>query len=214
MGSVIQQAITFDQNNVFSDNTYVGDWDFMVKDQSTVASPAFWMAAPYHQDVGSTFNGDAHPLTANYLDANTSTLEGSLGVWDNWFGESIAQDGTEAHSGTKSMKASITDTFWGIQFSNSPGFPTIPGNKTASFWAKGSYVNSTVGSLAVKWINSGGSTIQTDTIPIANLTGAWQKFSADINAPAGATHVYLTITSSSGHAGDIIYFDDFVVGDR
>lgn len=214
MGSVIQQAITFNQNNTFSDNTYVGDWDFMVKDQSTVASPAFWMASPYNQDVGSTFNGDAHPLTANFLDENTATLEGSLGAWDNWFGETISQDSAEAHSGTKSMKAAITDTFWGLQLSNSPGFPTIPGDKTASFWAKGSYVNSTVGNLAVKWINSTGNTIQTDLIPIANLTSSWQKFSADVTAPAGAVNAYLTVTSSSGHVGDTIYFDDFVVADK
>ena len=214
MGSVIQQAITFNQNNTFSNNTYLGDWDFMVKDQSTVASPAFWMTAPYNQDAGSTFNGDPHPLTANFLNENTSTLEGSLGVWDNWFGETISQSAAEAHSGTKSMKVDVTDTFWGVQFSNSPGFPTTPGTKAASFWAKGSYVSSTVGSLAVKWIDSGGNAVQTDTIPITNLTSSWQKFSADLTAPADATHVYITMSSSTGHVGDVIYFDDFIVGDR
>lgn len=214
MGSVVQQAITFNQNNTFSNNTYTGDWNFMVKDQSTVASPAFWMAAPYNQDVGSTFNGDPHPLTANFIDANTATLEGSLGVWDNWFGETISRDGTEFHSGMKSLKVAVEDTFWGVQWSNSPGFPAIPGPKTVSFWAKGSYMNSNVGSLAVKWINESGTAIQTDTIPITNLTGSWQKFSADITAPAGAVNVYMTITSNSGHAGDVIYMDDFVVGDK
>jgi hypothetical protein len=214
MGSVIQQAITFNQNNTFSSNTYSGDWNFMVKDQNTVASPAFWMAAPYGQDVGSTFNGNPHPLTANFLDANTATLEGSLGQWQDWFNETISQSTTEAHGGTKSMKVVIDDTFWGVQLSNSPGFPTIPGAKTVSFWAKGSYINSTVGTLSVKWIDSGGNPIQTDSLPITNLTSNWQNVSANVTAPAGAVHVYLTITSSSGHAGDIVYLDDFVVGDR
>jgi hypothetical protein len=214
MGSVVQQAITFNQNNTFSDNTYTGDWNFMVKDQNTVASPAFWMAAPYGQDNGSTFNGDPHPLTANFLDTNTATLEGSLGQWQDWFNETISQSAAEAHSGTKSMKVAIDDAFWGVQLSNSPGFPTIPGAKTVSFWAKGSYANSTVGTLSVKWIDAGGNPIQTDGLPIANLTSSWQKISADVTAPAGAVDVYLTITSSSGHTGDVVYLDDFVVGDR
>lgn len=214
MGSVIQQAITFDQNNTFSDNTYTGDWNFMVKDQNTVASPAFWMASPYGQDVGSTFNGDPHPLTANFLDANTATLEGSLGQWQDWFNETISQSAAEAHGGTKSMKVAIDDAFWGVQLANSPGFPTIPGDKTVSFWTKGSYVNSTVGTLAVKWIDGSGNLLQTDSLPITGLTSSWQKISADVTAPAGAVDVYLTITSNSGHAGDIVYLDDFVVGDR
>ncbi|HEU4715846.1 MAG TPA: right-handed parallel beta-helix repeat-containing protein, partial [Candidatus Saccharimonadales bacterium] len=214
MGSVVQQAITFSQNNTFSDNTYTGDWNFMVKDQSTVASPAFWMAAPYNQDVGSTFNGNPHPLTANFLDENTATLEGSLGKWEDWFGETITQSSEEAHSGTKSLKVAVEDTFWGVEFSNSPGFPTTPGIKTASFWVKGSYVNSNVANFSVKWVNDNGDTVQSDSLPIANLTGAWQKISADITAPADAVRVFVTITSSSGHAGDVVYLDDIVIGDK
>jgi hypothetical protein len=135
-------------------------------------------------------------------------------VWDNWFGETISRDGTEAHSGTKSLKIDVEGTFWGVQWSNSPGFPTIPGLKTASFWAKGSYVNSNVGSLAIKWIDDVGAVLQTDTIPITNLTSAWQEFSADIAAPAGAVDVYVTVTSNSGTDGDVIYLDDVIIGDR
>jgi len=214
MGSVIQQAITFNQNNTFSNNTYTGDWNFMVKAQDTVASPAFWMAAPYYQDAGSTFNGNAHPLTVNFLDENTATLEGSLGKWDDWFGETVTQSSVEAHGGTKSLKVAVDDTFWGIQLSNSPGFPTTPGDKSVSFWVKGSYVNSTVGTLAVKWIDTNGDLIRSDSLPIANVSGSWQKIAADVTAPAGAVDVYLTLTSNSGHAGDVLYLDDFVVGDK
>jgi hypothetical protein len=213
MGSVIQQAITFDQNNTFSDNTYTGDWNFMVKSQDTVASPAFWMAPPYNQDAGSTFNGNSHPQTANFLDGNTATLEGSLGKWDNWFGETISQS-TEAHGGTKGLKVAIEDTFWGVQLSNSPGFPATPGAKVVSFWTKGSYTNSAVGTLAVKWADTDGDLIQTNSLPITNLTGSWQKISADVTAPPEAVYVYLTVTSSSGHVGDVVYLDDLVVGDK
>ena len=123
------------------------------------------MAAPYNQDVGSTFNGNLHPLTANFLDENTATLEGSLGKWEDWFGETITQSSEEAHSGTKSLKVAVEDTFWGVEFSNSPGFPTTPGIKTASFWVKGSYVNSNVANFSVKWVNDNGDTVQNDSPP-------------------------------------------------
>jgi hypothetical protein len=55
-GDVIQQAITFNQNNVFSGNTYTGPWQFMAHDQGTKLTITQWQAAPYNQDGGSTFH--------------------------------------------------------------------------------------------------------------------------------------------------------------
>lgn len=55
--TAIDQAIAFDQNNLFTNNTYTGSWQFLAPDQgSTLLSPASWQAAPYNQDVGSTFH--------------------------------------------------------------------------------------------------------------------------------------------------------------
>lgn len=53
MGPVVEKAITFHQNDVFSDNTYVGPWEFMAHDQSRVLTFAQWRRAPYRQDRGS-----------------------------------------------------------------------------------------------------------------------------------------------------------------
>ncbi|WP_266171436.1 right-handed parallel beta-helix repeat-containing protein [Dyella subtropica] len=55
-GQVIEQAITFSQGNVFSNNTYVGPWQFMAHDQGVTLTPAQWQAAPYSQDAGSSFH--------------------------------------------------------------------------------------------------------------------------------------------------------------
>jgi Right handed beta helix region len=53
----IDQAIAFAQNNVFKSNTYTGPWMFLTPDQSSpVITPSAWQAAPYNQDVGSTFH--------------------------------------------------------------------------------------------------------------------------------------------------------------
>ena len=53
-GSVVQENITFHQNNVWQNNSYQGPWNFVVYDQATVLPLANWQAAPYNQDTGST----------------------------------------------------------------------------------------------------------------------------------------------------------------
>jgi hypothetical protein len=59
-GRVIENAITFHQNNVFSNNTYVGPWSFEAPEQNVSDTLKFaqWRAAPYHQDAGSTISGN------------------------------------------------------------------------------------------------------------------------------------------------------------
>jgi hypothetical protein len=53
-GPRVEDAITFNQNNHFSDNTYHGDWHFIAHTGSTVLDFAAWRSAPYLQDVAST----------------------------------------------------------------------------------------------------------------------------------------------------------------
>ena len=55
-GPVIEKAITFHQNDVFSGNTYTGPWEYMAHDQSRVLTFQEWRRAPYRQDRGSTYN--------------------------------------------------------------------------------------------------------------------------------------------------------------
>ncbi|MFI5605906.1 right-handed parallel beta-helix repeat-containing protein [Amycolatopsis sp. NPDC051903] len=54
-GDVVQQAVTFDQDNHFTGNTYSGPWTFVAHDTSRVLTPQQWQAGPYGQDAGSTF---------------------------------------------------------------------------------------------------------------------------------------------------------------
>ncbi|HXY43278.1 MAG TPA: hypothetical protein VEH29_03750 [Acidimicrobiales bacterium] len=48
----IPQAITFDQGNRFSQNTYEGAWRFMAYTDGTVVPYSLWRTK-YHQDLGS-----------------------------------------------------------------------------------------------------------------------------------------------------------------
>ena len=52
----ITKAITYNQGNMFSNNTYVGTWNFTALDTSHFVSPSAWKAAPYNQDAGSSFS--------------------------------------------------------------------------------------------------------------------------------------------------------------
>ncbi|WP_326568011.1 right-handed parallel beta-helix repeat-containing protein [Amycolatopsis rhabdoformis] len=54
-GDVVQQAITFAQDNHFTNNTYSGPWAFVAHDTSRVLTPEQWQAGPYGQDEGSKF---------------------------------------------------------------------------------------------------------------------------------------------------------------
>jgi Right handed beta helix region len=56
-GDTISKAIVYNQGNMFSNNTYVGAWNFTVLDTGNLVSPSEWKAAPYNQDGGSTFSG-------------------------------------------------------------------------------------------------------------------------------------------------------------
>jgi hypothetical protein len=49
----VEDAITFHQNNVFTDNEYDGPWRVMVHDQGTQMSVSAWQDSPYHQDLNS-----------------------------------------------------------------------------------------------------------------------------------------------------------------
>jgi Right handed beta helix region len=56
MGDVVREAITFDQNNSWHDNTYVGPWTFMAHDVDTIVEFGQWQSTPYGQDGDSTLD--------------------------------------------------------------------------------------------------------------------------------------------------------------
>ncbi len=53
---VVQENVTFKQNNVWRNNTYFGDWAFVVEDAAKVVDWDAWRSAPYNQDADSSVN--------------------------------------------------------------------------------------------------------------------------------------------------------------
>lgn len=55
-GDVVERAITFDQDNLWARNRYVGPWSFMVLEQGNRVGWRQWRARPYGQDAGSVLS--------------------------------------------------------------------------------------------------------------------------------------------------------------
>ncbi len=211
MGRVIEDAVTFTQNNHFTHNTYTGPWTFMAHDQGTRLCPAAWQGAPYNQDAGSTF-----PLEtpSNLLNADTATLEGSVGNWVPWYSSTATRDTTQANSGTASLKATVTaSNGWGVQLSNYPGPTACAGPRTASFWARAgspSTVGTTV-TMTVRWKDLNRNDLLVTTLTSPPLSTTWQQATTTLTTPPSTATAYAQLTGN-GVAGDNVYFDDLFVG--
>jgi hypothetical protein len=55
--TVVQNAIAYNQQNTFSNNTYTGSWQYMPFDTGTRLGFSTWKGSPYSQDPNSTMNG-------------------------------------------------------------------------------------------------------------------------------------------------------------
>lgn len=211
----VQNDVMFNNNNKFFNNTYVGDWRF-VKGSGESINWDTWRSSPYLQDAGSSIAGQT-PV-ANMLDADTATLEGSIGRWQDWFSTSPTQSTDYAHSGTHSLKIAMTaGGSWGTELNNWPGFAVqTSGPKHVSFWAKQGMGTVSNVRLRVTWYNAAEQVISDPQnpaeVPLA-LSANWQQAGADLTAPAGANTVHLQFLSSSGGAGNSIYIDDIIVAD-
>jgi hypothetical protein len=112
LGTVVQDALTFRQGNIWSNNTYVGSWRFTPYDTSRNLDFEVWRAAPYNQDAHSTMStiGTVATTTTTTatttttvappttrLDPNTSTFESyleRLAPW--WYSSTLERSTTNA----------------------------------------------------------------------------------------------------------------------
>lgn len=227
LGTVIQEAITYQQNNQWLNNTYLGDWLFMPHDMNNHLNFATWQAAPYNQDAGSTYANDPGlpvapptggpstppvPVVENDLDADTSSLEAGAGTWHAWYSSSISRSNSTAHTGSHSLKVDVTAPWgWGVEAANWPGYETTAGVKEISLWGKLDSGTNLQPKLRVKWLDGNYAALKTDDVILPALTNNWQQAKAIVEAPAG-TATALVYLLGSGQPGDVIYFDDMVVG--
>lgn len=214
MGDGVQQAIMFSQNNVFSDNTYVGDWKFKAVTQNSNYNFALWQADPFNQDNGSTYNGLDHQFIANAVDTDTATLEDSIGKWTSWYSATPTRSTEQAHTGTHSLKVALDDTFWGVQTTDPTGYPVTPIEKRISFWARlGTGGANHKATMEVQWLDADGNLLSTSQLISPPLTTTWQETSLTLTPPTGVRRGNIVFTSNTGANGSTIFLDDIVVGD-
>lgn len=221
----IQDDVMFENGNRFYDNAYVGDWRFAVGWGGTIGFTR-WQAAPYGQDAGSTFDGDpgdpgpgpgpgpdpGPEPPANHLDADTSSLEGSIGDWRAWYASTVERVATEAHAGRHSLRVGVTGADWGVALDNYPGVAADQGVKQISFWGKLGAASSMRPTLTVKWLDAGHAVIGSDSVTLDGLTTSWSKVSAVVDAPTGTRTAIVRLTGR-GTPGESLFVDDVVVGD-
>lgn len=148
----------------------------------------------------------------NAVDSDTAGLEGSIGQWTEWYSSAVARTTEAAHTGTHSLKATVTDLWgWGVQLGNWPGFEATPGTKRVSFWAKRGAGDISNVTLRVKWLDDEDELIQADEVPLQNLDSTWKQGISDMIAPAGTANVFVEIYSNSGDVDESVYVDDISI---
>lgn len=231
-GTVIQNDITFNNNNRFSGNRYEGDWKFTPQDTSRILTWDQWRAAPYSQDAGSTKSGTtttpaptttsttapsttsttAPAPTGNLLDADSAGLEGSIGRWAPWYSAGASQSSLRAHGGAQSLRIDVTATAgWGVQANNWPGFSASAGTRTISFWGLEGSANNPGVTMRVTWRDISGNPLQTDLVASSTLGTTWQQASGTFTAPAGTATAGVDLVNGSGAPGDFLYLDDLQI---
>lgn len=203
----IDDAITFHQNNVWSNNQYTGPWSFKVHDQfdpNTLIGFNAWQAAPYSQDVGSTLNNSytapiVYGLSPVYGSPGTSvtisganfgatqgsstvTFNGAAATPTSWSNTSIV---VAAPAGVTT--GSVIVTVGGVSSSNGLTLSTFTATPviTSLSPASGPVGTSVTISGANFGANNGNSYV------IFNGTGAtptsWSNTSIVVPVPSGAT---------------------------
>jgi hypothetical protein len=242
LGTSVQQRMVFQSNNLFRNNTYVGEWQWRTYVPSANGE-AFvrwdtWRTNPYNQDAGSTWTTttsttttapatttttaapttttttSAPPASGNHLNADTAGIEGGTGAWVNWYSTTAARSTEQARGGAASLKVTVGAAgSWGVTFNNWPGFNAAAGNKAIRFSALAPLHGGLNAKLTVKWKDAGGADLATHTL-LVNPGSTWRDAAADVVAPVGTAKVYLQLTGTSAPTGAVFYFDQFYAGTR
>jgi Putative Ig domain len=145
----------------------------------------------------------------NLIPASTSGLEtsGSTGLWDAWYGDTIAQSAAKAFAGTGSLAVTATEANdVGVNWSDYPG---VTGVQASTPYTLSYAVNGPAGTtftMQYEWFNSSQTSLRTDSLS-ATTNGGWVNPSETVTTPAGATTLFVELTSTNATNGTTYYLD-------
>jgi nitrous oxidase accessory protein NosD len=202
--AAIQDEVMFGAGNHFADNRYYGPWQFAKRWGERIGFAA-WQAAPYLQDAGSSIDQGGGPMPGgDLIDADTATLEGSIGHWGGWYDAAVVRSAEQAHGGSYSLRVDIAGADWGVEVGNYPGYAVGPGAMSASVWT---YAAPAGARLVLQWLDANGAALGSQPIALVSSAPGWQQASADVTAPAATASVRIVLVGSGG-AGTSFYLDD------
>jgi hypothetical protein len=159
-GTVVQNAVTYNQNNTFSNNTYEGSWRFLPFEQGNLKAFNEWQASPYNQDAGSTMNSSTGPTPPS---ADTTAPTVTI----------TAPAKASTVTGTVNVDANATDNtaVTKVEFKIDSDQPTTDTTAPYSFsWNSASVANGTHTITATAFDAAGNSTPTSIQVTVQNVT--------------------------------------------
>ncbi|AEA27910.1 hypothetical protein Psed_5783 [Pseudonocardia dioxanivorans CB1190] len=142
-----------------------------------------------------------------------ATFEAGLDNHQPWFGTTLSQDTSAAHSGTASLLVELDGQFTGVQLDNYPYIGGVAGGQGYElelWYLEAGGVMPTV-NWNIQWYDASTTLLRTDTVPIVRAT-TWTKAATSVTAPAGAATVGWTFTTNtSGSGGPKYRIDDLLI---
>ncbi len=196
-GSVIQDAITFRQNNRWSNNRYSGDWNFVAFDTSRYMPFSSWTSSPYNQDQGSTYNGST-PVTTT----TTTTPPGGTGpdtLWPDSRTPTENYTGTAYTLGTRftvAEKGNVTALrFWQSQ---NMGFGLGTFQTTLKLWRMTSATTGVELASVDHTITVGNAGWRNVTLPTPVAVNPTERYVVSFNTPDAWGHANGEFPVTSG----------------
>jgi hypothetical protein len=149
-----------------------------------------------------------HSPTTNLLDDQTSSLEGGVGQWTDWYSARIASDAAAARVGASGLRIAVTAQYgWGVTLDNWPGFRAGEGHHRATFWARSVRGDRITTEMRITWRNPAGGDLRKDSLFSPVLGSQWVKSALETVAPAGTDRVGVDIVGVEGEVDDVIDVD-------
>ena len=148
----------------------------------------------------------------NLIPAATSDLQtaGSTGLWEAWYGDSVAQSTAQGYRDTSNGSLAITSSssaggYIGADWSDWPG---VTGALASTQYTLSYALYGPAGAtftMDFQWYN-GSTALRTDSLSAAT-NGGWVNPSETVTTPANANTLYVDITSSNAANSTTYYLD-------